>query len=271
MHYKQFLYISLILLLITSCSEKEEGCLDIKATNFDASADKDCCCTYPSLVLNFSHKFDTLSFRVDEEYTLNEVDTFTVSSITMLFSGIHPLKNGATSFVEDTIHIQLDDGIGNQLLEIEDNFILVKPTRFEYEVGTFSEPNTYDEIELDFGLKGDLNRIVPDSVHQSDHVLRSESDSIWNETEKYFYLYMNVTPDKDQPDLTKEVIISGENNQIELLLDGPLLADVGYDFDVNVQIDYKLLFSGIDFVADDSINIANMIQQNLANSISILE
>ena len=46
--------ILLYLLSLTSCFEPQEGCLDISAVNFDASADKDCdksgcACIYPKL------------------------------------------------------------------------------------------------------------------------------------------------------------------------------------------------------------------------------
>ena len=42
-----------VVLSLTACFEPQEGCTDIAATNFDASADENCtdCCTYPKLQL----------------------------------------------------------------------------------------------------------------------------------------------------------------------------------------------------------------------------
>ncbi len=270
----RLLFIHIFILLIflcPSCSEKTEGCLDIEALDYNVAADVDCCCTYPELVLNVSHKFDTLALRLGNEFTLNEIDTFIVNESKILFSRMHPRQNGIISFVDDTIHIPLDATGGNTLLEIEDNFILVQPDEFVYPIGTFVGPGIYDELEFRFGLEGDLNLIIPDSVHQTDHVLRSESDSVWSDDKGYFYMYLDITPNKEQPDITKEVIIYDEANQLDFLLSGELVAGTGYDFEVNITIDYKLLYQGIEFVTDDELTIAQKIQQNLMNSIYLTE
>ena len=44
-----------------SCAEKQEGCLDVYATNFEFEADKVCedCCTYPVFELEVSHYWDS--------------------------------------------------------------------------------------------------------------------------------------------------------------------------------------------------------------------
>jgi hypothetical protein len=256
---------------VTACGEKKEGCLDIIAANFDVSADKDCCCTYPELMMNVAHEFDTLPFRLDSTYTYNEIDTFAVEQMSLLFSKIHPIKDDIAQLIDDTIHIRIDDAIGEEQLEIEDNFVLIKPNRFEYVVGTFSEPTTYDGIELNFGLGGDLERILPDSVHVDGHILQSEGDSIWSADKGYFYLYMKVLPVASEPDNKREIVLSGANHLLEWNIGEQLLADIGYDFEIDVKIDYKILFDGIDFVGDDTETIALKVKQNLISSISFDE
>lgn len=271
MHYKQLLYILPILFLVGSCGMDEEGCLDIEATNFDASADKNCCCVYPDLQLNVSHKFEELSFRLGETYTMNGVDTFIIEEMTLLFSGIHPIKDGIPFIVEDTIHLEVDDDLGTVSLEIEDNFVAIKPDKFVYPIGVFPKPETYTNLELTFGLEGDVNRINPDTVHQPGHVLASETDSIWSEEHQFFYVYMSVIPNYNDLDVKKEVILSGENNKLDLNFNSTFIAETGYDFDIYMKIDYNLLFNGIDFVADDSLLIANKLRENLVSSLSIAE
>lgn len=269
MRYKYLLYILTIVFFATACGEKKEGCLDIIAANFDASADNDCCCTYPNLVMNVTHKFDEdLTFRLDSAYTYNGIDSFVVKDMSLLFSKVHPIKDDVIYLTEDTIHINIDDNQGAERLEIEDNFVLVKPNRFRYEIGTFSKPDTYDEIELTFGLGGDLERIVPDSVYATEHILQSEEDSIWTSDEGYFYLYIKVLPISTEPNNEREIVLSGANHLLEWNMEQQLLADIGYDFELNIKIDYKTLFDGIDFVADDDETVGLKVKQSLISSIS---
>lgn len=264
-------YIIVLLFFVAACGEKEEGCLDIVAANFDASADKDCCCTYPNFVINVAHEFDTIPFRLGSTYTYNETDTFAVERMSLLFSKIHPVKDGVAQIVDDTIHIGISDDLGEEQLEVEDNFLTIKPNRFEYTVGTFSEPQTYDGIELTFGLGGELERVVPDSVRTDGHVLQSVDDTVWSEDRGYFYLYMEVLPVASDADNKKEIVLSGANHLLELNLEQQLLADIGYDFEINIKIDYKILFDGIDFVGDNEETIALKVKQNLISSISFDE
>ena len=44
--------------LLSGCYEDRKGCLDLRATNFDIDADRECdgCCVYPQLRLVFEHK-----------------------------------------------------------------------------------------------------------------------------------------------------------------------------------------------------------------------
>jgi hypothetical protein len=271
MQYRYLLLIITLLLIVTACGDKKEACLDIEAANFDVSADKNCCCIYPELIMNVAHQFDTLPFRLDSTYTYNEIDTFVVEQMSLLFSRIHPVKDGIAKLTEDTIHINIDDALGAEQLEVEDNFLLIQPNRFEYTIGTFAEPETYDGIELTFGLGGDLERVLPDSVHTDGHILASEDDSIWSEDKGYFYLYMEVLPVASEPDNKREIVLYGANHLLEWNLEQQLLADIGYDFEINIKIDYKILFDGIDFVGDDTETIALKIKQNLISSISFDE
>ena len=47
----------LMAVLLSACYEPTEGCLDVRATNFDLDADEGCadCCTYPELSLRFEN------------------------------------------------------------------------------------------------------------------------------------------------------------------------------------------------------------------------
>ncbi len=272
MQFRLILIFYFILFIgITSCADKIEGCLDINAVNFDVDADVDCCCTYPDLVVNFNHVFGDTTFRIANEYPYNtDLDTFLVNEMSILFSNIHPIQNGVPYLVDDQIAVNVNDTQGEETLELEDNFIVMTPTKFSYSVNGFSRSGTYDGVELLMGLDADARRIIPDSVFVTDHVLQSEQDSIWEETIGYFYLYLDVVPDKDLPDISKKIVIYGDDS-VELEFFGEIFGDIGYDFEIDLKIDYKILFDGINFDADDESAISQKILDNFPNAISLLE
>ncbi len=267
------LFLAIILLSLFSCGEKIEGCLDITATNFDAEADTHCCCTYPNMIFNVNHVYDTLSFRLEEIYPYpnNSIDSFIIDTCNILFSNIHPYQGGNTFEVNDTLHIGVNDALGEETLIIENNFALVSPDQFSYTIGSFALPGNYDGIQLNFGLDEETSRIIPDSVYISNHVLNNEVDSVWEQTKGYFFMYLSVIPDHNQIDVYKKITIFGNINMLNLDIQGNIFGDTGYDFDINLKIDYNLLFNGIDFEADSENSITNQILDNFPFALSIIE
>jgi len=67
---RNFLSLSLIILILASCYEKQEGCLDFRARNYDFGADEPCseCCTYPSMKLSVAHEWGDTSLMTDSVY-----------------------------------------------------------------------------------------------------------------------------------------------------------------------------------------------------------
>ncbi len=274
MHFRYNLIINLsicfCILFCFSCGESVEGCLDITAENFDANADKDCCCDYPDLIINFDPIYDLERFSLDKKYPYNSnLDTFIVEEFSLLFSEIHPIQSGEEIETDKLIRIGVNDDLGQETLTVEDNFIVVTPERFSYIVNEFNHPGSFDGIAILNGLTDENRRIIPDSVLVSGHPMTSETDSIWNEDIGYFYLYMKVIPNTVDLEEFKEVVIHGEDIT-SLNYVGTLNNEVGYDFEIDLQIDYKLLFDGINFEADNENIISQKLKNNLSLSISMM-
>ncbi len=258
------------LMFTYSCGNRVEGCLDINAVNFDVEADKDCCCTYPDLILNFNHVFGDTIFRLGNEYSFELTDTFIVEELRILMSNAHPVKEGVEYQVDDTLFVNVDDGLGQETLELEDNFLIMSPEQFSYSINSFSQPGTYEGVVITSGLGGDARRIVPDSIVLKEHPLIPQTDTLWNETVGYFYWYLKVIPDKNEPDISREFIIHGENSS-QITLSGTVFGDIGYDLEIDIEIDYENLLDGIDFEADNEITITQKLIDNLPLSLSLLE
>jgi len=66
------------ILILSSCYEPIEGCLDPFSSNFRLDADNDCehCCTYPSVNLNLFHMWDSINLN-----QVNALDTITSDTV----------------------------------------------------------------------------------------------------------------------------------------------------------------------------------------------
>lgn len=86
--------VGLMVLCCLACAEKEEGCLDIYATNFDFDADLACidCCTYPIFELKVSHYWDSLSpFEYGDPIfeQIDSLDTIRINQLGFFITDIY--------------------------------------------------------------------------------------------------------------------------------------------------------------------------------------
>ncbi len=262
-----FILFIVMTILVIACS-KDEGCLDIYATNFDASAEKDCCCEYPSLILNTNHVFDTVAFRLEENLTFDNIDTFQILESNLLFSNINLINNNAKYIIDDTIHVNSN----SQSHVLTDDYVIIKPSKFSYNIGTFSHTlETFDQFEWLWGLDEESNQIVPDSIYIDNHALSNDTDTIWSSNEGYFLYYLKFIPNIQQADIQREIVIHDMTNSINQSFISNINNNIGYDLEINIQINYHTMLNGINFEADSETTIIQKIINNFNSSITLLE
>ena len=104
---------AVLLLLATltySCYEPVEGCLDIAAVNFNASADEDCCCEYPTLRIQLIQRFETLVDLSAKAYTNNLGQVFRLDNAVLYLHRFSFSQLGNTYPVTDSLALQVFDG-----------------------------------------------------------------------------------------------------------------------------------------------------------------
>jgi len=194
----QILFLLVIVLLQTSCFEPTEGCLDIEATNFDASADDACddCCTYPQLKLSVFHAItkdnwnmteDTCIFHASTLAFENEITSQTDSSFYQLDNMLFYLSDfrlvsstNEVYQVSDTIQLNILDNavtLEEKDTTVIDDFILVKRLNSSYTLGEFIAPGNFEKIQFKVGLLPRLNTTNPDTLDSS-HPLAISRDSM---------------------------------------------------------------------------------------------
>lgn len=265
------LFLSL-LLCCTACLEKEEGCLDITASNYNAATDTPCedCCTYPSLELEIFHRFnDSLSLVYGDRYVLEGTDSIEINQIKFYLSEFQLENDTETKGVSDTIQVALQDG---SMVTLEDNFNLIsRDDGFSYDIGNISAQGTFNRISFYVGLTETPSQVVPSSLTNDAHPLAIQSDSFYTPaTNSYIYNRISLITDTLFEDTVVYDILADQRVKVEL--DYDLVMDLGFDAVIPIKIDYAEWFKGIDFAAEPPVDpelIKAAIVSNTANAFSI--
>ncbi len=254
-------------LSLPACFEPKEGCLDIEATNFDASADNNCCCTYPKLILETVQRYDTLQYLPDSLYLNSAGQLFRIKSVVFYLSEFQLTQTGETFTVSDTAQLQTYSVVGNDTLKevFTDDFLLVRRSPVSNEVGEFRPSGSFGSVRLRLGLSDDAQRVIP-RLAPSGHPLRIQADSLWyGPSAGYVFLQAVVVRDSmlaTKPDTLAFTQADLPDYFIEAA--GPFVHQSGgYDFRLRMAIDYKKMFEGVNWTVGDIPSWKSQIVANL--------
>ncbi len=257
----KFIALGLILLLFYSCN-RVEGCTDPLAENFDAAADRDCCCTYYQLSLSVDHHLDTLDFNYFTAYPDANNDSFELREMGFLCSKFELIKADGSSFgVNDSINLRLVDG---STLDFRDDFTALRPGTFVHNVGDFLEFGDYTKIRFLLGLEAPATLVEATSIDNPAQPLSNQhSPSFYTGTD-YQHAFFEVI----LPDLADTIRFEVQDT-FWIELDYNISAVDGADANIPLAIDYANIFNGISFINDDSATVVQKIQNNIHAAFSI--
>ncbi|MCB0644893.1 MAG: hypothetical protein KDC44_24775, partial [Phaeodactylibacter sp.] len=165
--------VAALLLLHWGCYQDVEGCLDVRAANFDVSADVACldCCTFPELELIFQHRAvrsgDTLNFNYDSIFYLTgfPANPFRIEQIRYYISEVVLETTAGDLRVQDTIKLFKQNSSDLQGTPYIDDFLLVdRDFPSTYAVGTILGTGTVNAIRFRLGLSDVVRQTDPDKV-----------------------------------------------------------------------------------------------------------
>jgi len=249
-----------------------EGCLDADATNFDVDADNPCsdCCTYPELTVSFTHKAGEAFLSADSLYTSRTLKPFRIKDVKFYISNLQLVDDAGNAFgVEDKVELNvLQNGV-EELVELEDNFQVVRRSSSSLTFGEFRESGNFERMLFLVGINTDANNANPNSL-PDDHPLRIEPDSLhWDQQAGYIYNRAIFQADTSSVDeLTIE--IGSIPNLVLVDLDIEISSSRGTDTEISIVIDYLEWFKGIDFEASEQ-SIREKIVENTKGAFSIEE
>lgn len=227
-HRVLFLFLGLAVL---SCSKPVEGCLDIRATNYNVSADEACCCTYPVLKLLISHAADTLFQSPDSIYANQAGQVYRLTGARFFLSDfVFYVRDVGPVEVSDSLLLLLDDG---STLRVKDDVIQIQRSLSTYTVGTLVTSGWIDSISFQIGLLPELAAVLPADV-PADHPLRTPLNGLYTEGDGFQSLTTDLISLSTGPDTLQW------STQLtrRITLESAVFAQIGYNINVPITVDY---------------------------------
>ena len=268
----------LSLLFLAGCYQPKEGCLDIRAKNYDVSADDPCptCCTYPQLTIAFQHQVilttqpDTFfSFRYNTAYP-SPFDTshyFDILRSRYFLSNFRLIReNGEAAGISDSIQIEVPEGVP---VTVENNFTKVDRDIFQPSViGKILANGSFRQIRFTLGLAESLLQTNPKSV-PANHPLSIVSDTIiYKNGTGYIPNTLIFNPDTVST-ATPLTFRFFEPKEITLDLPQPFELDKGFSVKLTLKINYMAWFEGIDLQNDSPLTMQDKLTNNLAKAFAV--
>ncbi len=272
----KFLAFMLPILLLTSCFEPKQGCLDISAVNFDASADKDCedegcTCVYPKLQVVVDQRYDTLPYRRDSVYPSTAGPSFRLHEVVFYLSDFQIFRNGEVFTMSDTLGLRLFSQIGNDTLRqvFRNDFQLVRLETQTYAVGSFRESGLFSDVQIRLGLDAEPNRVIP-ALAPTGHPLSLQADSLWRNKAEGF-VFLKVVVGRDVPSTTRDTLTftRADIGDFFIQQSGVFGHTNGYDFRLRLKADYQKLLGDINWTVGDKTAWKQQIIANLPLTFSV--
>lgn len=266
---RQFLFCCLLATVFSACFEPVEGCLDTSATNFEATADNDCCCVYPNLILDVEQYFggDTVVYLADRWYKLDTGDSLRFKTIVFYLADFQLFQDGVWLPVADTLRLKTYPDSAEQ--RFTDDFQLIRRTPGSYTLGEFRTAGDFTEVKFSLGLSDAANKIIP-VLAPTNHPLRPQAELLWAENQGFALakiVFERDTATATPPDTL--ALFPPGFPKIDLTFPGSFDHQSGYDFRLKLKVDFRQWFEGVDLSADDIQTIKNKVAANLPQGFAV--
>lgn len=253
------------LVLVSSCGNVKEGCMDANASNFDVSADKDCCCTYPRMGLQFEY-YNGDSPLSQAPLTDADGDTITINKLTFYLSGLHWKDAEDLEIRSDKrLWLFLSPGNFNDSTRSIDDYYLVEVNNARIQDFTFTHPFSLKRLALTFGVADSALANQPRYMKDVNHPLAGRKDNMYDfDANQYQTLRLaySINNSQQAPDT---VFVDSKQSRFntELILNYHTV--LGFDNYIIIRLYLNKLIEGIRFSTDDAASISEKLASNLKN------
>lgn len=242
------------LLLLLSCAKPTEGCLDIRATNFNAAAEDPCCCTYPLVRLVISHAADSVFQSPDSIYTNDLGQAYRLLGTRFFLSDfVFYMRDFGPVEVSDTLLIARPDGSS---VWVKDDVIQIQRSLSSYAIGTLVSSGWIDSLSFQIGLIPEMKDGVPTSF-PADHPLALPLSGLYSEAEGFQFLATDHLPLIPGSDTLQWAV----NQSVRITLPTDVFVSIGYHIDIPITINYLPWMAKEDISATQVISITDWLQR----------
>jgi hypothetical protein len=259
-----FLLVS-FLFLFNNCQEKTEGCLDIRATNFDVTSGKACkdCCTFPYLQLQVQHLVDTNILKLPYKFKIgnDSIELIQVQFYTSNFKIFKSTNEVATVFDSILLFRQTDT------LRVPNNFALIsKGNGFDYRIGQFNSVGTYSKLNFKMGLDDIANKTIPLKMPASSPLSIRQDTMYIDNQKKYIFNKIVFARGTNLKDTVSLYITQAKDIEINNIKN--LTFKDGFDAVIPLKINYLRFFDDVKITEQNNI-IMDKIVNNYSKVFSV--
>jgi hypothetical protein len=253
------------LLVLYSCSEPKDGCLDEQALNFEVTADRNCCCEYPGLMIDLDFRWDTLDFQLNQ--------TFVIGADSVRFTALEGFLSDfalQSSTHQGAYRVEELLVIDSPSISIIDDVIRFMPGESATSTGTFIHPGIqFDSLSFSFGLPAHLESASPE-LFPVGHPVRSGVPVLLDTMSQSMADFAIHFTSIEDPDLSREVLLRFSENVF--LENGVTLLQVtGFDAEIHVLLDVFILLNGVDIWEDTDEDVAEKVAANARMAFQVLK
>ena len=255
-----FLLLLYLVGVFSACQEPVEGCLDIEATNFDPTADRSCCCTYPVMQLSYAYRAGEVSFNLNTPYEYRPGDTVVFRRAAFYISEL-VLKRGAEVFAPfDSIWLYRARNADLDSSLWLGNLALINRSAFSSNMGRFREIGTFDGFRMRLGLDDTLNQLDPE-IQPRRSRMAIQADSM-HQFDNNGYLFLKFELYLPALDKDIEVSIDRRDPLVQIERDLNIVGRLGQNTRIVMTIDYLEWLKGIDLQQDSEDIIRTKLLEN---------
>lgn len=252
-----FIFASMVL---TCCYQPKEGCLDIYATNFDVTADNNCCCKYPVIQIGFTHKINDQAFNSSDTIVNDLGQSFKINDFSFYFSNFRFTGNTSADLsTQDTLHLPGD----NTTIILKNDLLLVRSATSSLTTGRLIQKEDFSKVKLKVGVPDEANAVSFSSVPSSS-ILSRQPDSLFTPDVGYLSFRYSFTNGVGQGSSERIIRVFED---VDLSFDIIIPLKLAFNLCMDMVIDHKQVFHNIDVINDSDEVVKNKLIQNLSNAI----
>ncbi len=248
-------------IFIQGCIMRADGCLDIAAENFDLNADRACdnCCTYPTISIILSQKWNEKNFHSDSIWHDVNGDSFMIRDLKYLLSSFSWIGTDLASYTIDSTTISCP----GQTVHYTPDIIQVDSRKFNYILDSIRLFPSIQTLKLKLGYVPELECV--DEAADNIPVVLRDASPLWDsimDTRAAIRIVL-------QRDLSSETLDTVYIHTCQAIsIDYADSFELGKDQVLNLTIDYSLWFEAFNLQDLNSVydSVLNGIQGSFSRT-----